>query len=160
MNTVMNPALRQRAVREIRSLQNFGFELHDVARLLRKTMNERARELRLTQAQWRALVHLSRLQGCRQTDLADVLEVRPITLARLIDKLESSDLVERRRHPTDRRAVQLYLTPTANAIMERLIGLASTISEEAMTGLSPLQRQEMLECLETMHNNLTSKRIA
>ena len=146
------------ATKELTLLQQFGFELHDVARLLRKTMNERARELKLTQAQWRTLTHLSRMQGCRQADLAETLEVRPITLARLIDKLENGGLVERRRHPTDRRAVQLYLKPPATAIMDRLMGLATVISENAMTGLSQTQRQQLLDGLKAMRLNLTAKR--
>ena len=109
---------------EMTPLQLFGFVLHDVARLLRKTLDGYARDLKLSQAQWRTLTHLSRMQGCRQTDLAETLEVRPITLARLIDKLEKSALVERRRHPTDRRAVQLYLTDAGEVVLKKLASVS------------------------------------
>lgn len=142
---------------ELNKLHQICFELYDVARLLRKTMNERARELKMTQAQWRTLIHLTRMQGCRQADLAEVLEVRPITLARLIDKLENANLVERKRHPTDRRAVQLYLQPAATAIMDRVMGLGTLISEEAMVNLSDEERIQLLHCLQKMRANLTNK---
>jgi MarR family transcriptional regulator, transcriptional regulator for hemolysin len=143
---------------ELNVLHQICFEMYDVARLLRKTMNERARELKLTQAQWRTLIHLTRMQGCRQADLADVLEVRPITLARLIDKLENAELVERKRHPTDRRAVQLYLKPAATSIMDRVLGIGTEVSESAMAGLSDEQREELLDNLQKMRANLSGKR--
>lgn len=142
---------------ELNNLHQICFELYDVARLLRKTMNERARELKMTQAQWRTLIHLTRMQGCRQADLAEVLEVRPITLARLIDKLESGNLVERKRHPTDRRAVQLYLMPAATAIMDRVMSMGTAISEEAMMNLSHSDRVQLLDSLQKMRANLTNK---
>ena len=140
-------------------LQLFGFVLHDVARLLRKTLDGYARDLKLTQAQWRTLTHLSRMQGCRQADLAEMLEVRPITLARLIDKLEKSALVERRRHPTDRRAVQLYLTDAGEVVLKKLMSMAEVISEHAMTGLNEIERKRLLTSLMAMRDNLTTRKV-
>jgi DNA-binding MarR family transcriptional regulator len=144
---------------EMTPLQLFGFVLHDVARLLRKTLDGYARDLKLTQAQWRTLTHLSRMQGCRQADLAETLEVRPITLARLIDKLEKSALVERRRHPTDRRAVQLYLTDAGETILKKLMSMAEVISEHAMTGLNEGERKRLLTSLMAMRDNLTTRKV-
>jgi DNA-binding MarR family transcriptional regulator len=74
--------------------------------------------------------------------------------------LENAGLVERKRHPTDRRAVQLYLKPAATAIMDRLMGLATVISDHAMAGLSQTQRQQLLDSLKAMRLNLTNKREA
>jgi MarR family transcriptional regulator for hemolysin len=144
---------------EMTPLQLFGFVLHDVARLLRKTLDGYARDLNLTQAQWRTLTHLSRMQGCRQADLAETLEVRPITLARLIDKLEKSALVERRRHPTDRRAVQLYLTDAGEVVLKKLMSMAEVISEHAMTGLNESERKRLLTSLMAMRDNLTTRKV-
>jgi DNA-binding MarR family transcriptional regulator len=149
----------KRMSQDMTQLQLFGFVLHDVARLLRKTLDGYARELKLTQAQWRTLTHLSRMQGCRQTDLAETLEVRPITLARLIDKLERSALVERRKHPTDRRAVQLYLTKGGDAILEKLMSMAEVISEHAMTGLADIDRKRLLASLIVMRDNITTRKL-
>jgi MarR family transcriptional regulator, transcriptional regulator for hemolysin len=144
---------------EMTPLQLFGFVLHDVARLLRKTLDGYARDLKLTQAQWRTLTHLSRMQGCRQADLAETLEVRPITLARLIDKLEKSALVERRRHPTDRRAVQLYLTDAGEVVLKKLMSMAEVISEHAMTDLNEGERKRLLSSLMVMRDNLTTRKV-
>jgi MarR family transcriptional regulator, transcriptional regulator for hemolysin len=144
---------------EMTPLQLFGFVLHDVARLLRKTLDGYARDLKLTQAQWRTLTHLSRMQGCRQADLAETLEVRPITLARLIDKLEKSALVERRRHPTDRRAVQLYLTDAGEVVLKKLMSMAEVISEHAMTDLNDGERKRLLSSLMVMRDNLTTRKV-
>ena len=82
-------------------------------------MDRRLQSLGLTQAQWRAIVHLSRSEGMTQATLAESLEIQPITLTRLIDRMESAGWVERRTHPLDRRAVQLYLTPQSQPILER-----------------------------------------
>jgi DNA-binding MarR family transcriptional regulator len=144
---------------EMTPLQLFGFVLHDVARLLRKTLDGYARDLKLTQAQWRTLTHLSRMQGCRQADLADTLEVRPITLARLIDKLEKSALVERRKHPSDRRAVQLYLTDAGEVVLKKLMSMAEVISEHAMADLNELERKRLLSSLMVMRDNLTTRNV-
>ncbi len=144
---------------EMTPLQLFGFVLHDVARLLRKTLDGYARDLKLTQAQWRTLTHLSRMQGCRQADLAETLEVRPITLARLIDKLENSALGQRRRHPTDRRAVQLYLTDAGEVVLKKLMSMAEVISEHAMTDLNESERKRLLSSLMVMRDNLTTRKV-
>ena len=67
-------------------------------------------ELSSTQTQWRAIAYLSRMEGCRQNELAEVIEVRPITVCRLLDRLAALDLIERRADPGDRRASRLFLT--------------------------------------------------
>ena len=90
--------------------RELGFALHDVARLLRTYSNQRARELGTTRAQWAVLSRLQRCEGVKQSELAEALDLAPITLGRLIDKLTLAGLVERRDDQTDRRANRLYLT--------------------------------------------------
>src|SRR5258707_15845407 len=92
-----------------------GFVLHDVARFLRKRFELRGRDaqLGLTRAQWSVLAHLARQEGINQAALAQILEIEPITLVRLLDRLQAAGLVERRPDATDRRARVLYLTPAA-----------------------------------------------
>ena len=99
--------------------RDLGFALHDVARLLRTYSNQRARELGTTRAQWAVLSRLQRCEGAKQNELAEALDLAPITLGRLIDKLTAAGLVERRDDATDRRANRLYLTDKAAARVER-----------------------------------------
>src|SRR5688572_2340747 len=90
--------------------RSLGVLIGDVARALRRNFDRRLQSLGLTQAQWRAIVHVKRMEGMSQVALADCLEAQPITVARLIDRMESAGWIERRSDPLDRRAVRLYLT--------------------------------------------------
>src|ERR1700674_4317454 len=99
--------------------REFGFALHDVARLLRTYSDQRARELNMTRAQWAVLVRLQRFEGVKQSELAEMLDLAPITLARLIDKLCAIGLVERRDDAKDRRANRLFCTDKATPTLER-----------------------------------------
>jgi membrane fusion protein (multidrug efflux system) len=100
--------------------RHLGFLIHDLARLLRRTFDRRLQDLGLTQVQWRAIAHLSRSEGMTQSALADSLEVQPITLARLVDRMELAGWIERRSHPLDRRATQLYLTDKCQPILAEI----------------------------------------
>jgi len=93
--------------------RELAFALNDVARMLRTYSDHRAREVRMTRAQWAVLSKLRRSEGLKQRELADMLDLAPITLARQIDKLTASGLVERREDAADRRANRLFLTPAA-----------------------------------------------
>src|SRR3546814_3360775 len=90
--------------------RSLGFLLNDVARLMRKAFERRSHDLGLSRAQYSVLAHLCRNQGLKQAALADLMEIEPITLVRLIDRLERGGWVERRPDPADRRVRQLYLT--------------------------------------------------
>src|ERR1700690_635938 len=100
--------------------REFGFALNDAARLLRTYADQRARELNMTRAQWAVLVRLQRCEGVKQSELAEALDLAPITLARLIDKLTASGLVERRDDDADRRANRLFLTGEAAPALKHL----------------------------------------
>src|SRR5258705_13782238 len=90
-----------------------GFLLHEVARLLRRRFEQNARGFGLTRSQWHVLAYLANNEGINQCGLADLLEIEPITLCRIVDKLQALGLVERHPDPSDRRARRLPLTPPA-----------------------------------------------
>lgn len=134
--------------------QSLTFLIHDVARLVRRNFSRRASDLGLTPAQWQALAHLAKREGIRQATLAELMEIQPITLARLIDKLEAANLVERRPDPTDRRAVQLFLAEGAHGPLESMWELAAETRAEALAGLSPETLATVIGALGDMRANL------
>lgn len=131
-----------------------GFLLHDVARLLRRRFEQRARELGLTRSQWQALAYLAPNEGIQQAALAELLEIEPITLVRILDKLELRGLIERRAHPSDRRCKLLYLTEAARPLLARIRMLGDLTRSEALVGLSADERDALTRMLSTMKSNL------
>ena len=136
--------------------RTLGFLVSDLARLLRRNMDRRLQSLGLTQAQWRAIVHLSRSEGMTQATLAESLEIQPITLTRLIDRMQSAGWVERRTHPLDRRAVQLYLTPQSQPILEEMHARATDTLNDATRGVAPRALRQLAATLEQIKHNLTA----
>ena len=134
---------------------SLGFLISDVSRLMRKRFDERARSVGATRAQWKTLVTLARNEGINQGGLADMLEVEPITLCRMIDRLEESGMVERRRDPADRRAWQIFLTPAARPVIEELRGFADELFAGALDGLDQHARHALTASLETIRGNLS-----
>ncbi|HVJ56125.1 MAG TPA: MarR family transcriptional regulator [Aliidongia sp.] len=136
-----------------------GFLLHDVARVLRKRFEQlaRAKHLGLTRSQAAVLLRLVLQEGINQVTLAQLLELEPITLVRLLDRLQTAGLIERRADPQDRRARVLYLTPQARPLLDRIRKLAEEVREEAMTGLDQEQRAVLLGALATMKTNLLDR---
>ncbi|MGE4219681.1 MAG: MarR family winged helix-turn-helix transcriptional regulator, partial [Alphaproteobacteria bacterium] len=133
---------------------SIGFLINDVARLLRRNLNRRAQALGLSQAQWRALAYLSVQEGINQVGLADSLEVQPITLARLLDRLQEAGLIERRPDPDDRRAFRLFLTDKAQPLLDHMWSLAVETRTEATDGLGVGSLQVLTEALRHMKRNL------
>ena len=131
-----------------------GFLLNDVARLLRKRFEQNARESGLTRAQWQVLSYLARTEGIQQSALAEILEVEPITLARMIDRLEAASLVERRNHPTDRRVWQLFLKPAANELLTSMQDIGELTRAEALAGVSDADQDALTRTLTQMKSNL------
>ena len=136
--------------------RGFGFLINDVGRLLRRNFNRRVQALGLTQAQWRAVAYLSRNEGVTQVELADLLEIQPITLTRLLDRMEAAGWVQRRNHPLDRRAVQLYLTPKSEPILEQMQEFATETIAVAVTGLPAATQKQLVEYLQHMKRNLSA----
>lgn len=133
-----------------------GFLVHDVARLLRKRLEQRARaaEIGLTRAQWQALAHLAREEGMNQTTLAQLLDVEPITLGRLLDRLEAMGFVERRPDPRDRRQRNLYLTAAAWPELARIRALGAEVREEALGAIGEDERGRLMATLAAIKTNL------
>ncbi len=139
--------------------RTLGFLLSDVARLLRKRFEQqaRARSLGLTRAQSSVLAYLARQEGLNQAALAQILEVEPITLARLLDRLQRAGLVERRPDRKDRRAHLLYLTEAAYPLLDRIFALAAAVREDAMAGIDEADRARLVEILTAMKSNLIAR---
>jgi DNA-binding MarR family transcriptional regulator len=137
--------------------ETIGFLLHDTARLMRRDFERRTRALGLTRAQWQTLFHLHRNEGCNQVTLADLLEVEPISLARVIDRLEAAGLVERRADPSDRRARLLFLGERAHPLLGELKTLGGQTREIALAGMSEDERTQLLNLVTRMRSNLSTR---
>jgi len=124
----------------------FGFLSYEISHIIRQRFNKQAENIGLTHAQWRALVHLSNNENCRQIDLADILEIKPITLARQIDLLEDAGLVRRNKDSEDRRAYRLELMPKAHTVMQALWDIADAVEAQVLQSLTA-QEQELLTML-------------
>jgi MarR family transcriptional regulator for hemolysin len=137
--------------------REFGFALNDVARLLRTYADQRAKELNMTRAQWAVLVRLQRFQGVKQSELAEMLDLQPITLARLVDKLCDLGLVERRDDAKDRRANRLFLLEKATPTLERLGALGEELMGRALAGLDAAAIAQMTERMKLIKTNLKNE---
>lgn len=138
---------------------DLGFLLGDAARLLRRSFDARARTMGVTRPQWRVLALLKRFDGSTQVTLADMLDVEPITLGRMVDRLQEAGLVERRADPADRRAWRLHLTPKGEQKIEVLRPTALALFDDALVGLNDMQRGELESMLNVIRANLTRKPI-
>jgi len=136
--------------------RNFGFILHDVARLLRTTYDRRVRDLGLTRSQWWVLTHLFRKDGITQSELAEILELEKPSLGRLLDRLESKGWVRRMEDPEDRRAKRIFLTDAAQTPMRIMRDIAAGVREDALSGLSTADQDRFVDALLTIKSNLMS----
>lgn len=134
---------------------SLGWEIAETAHAVRRAFQRRAARLGVTGAQWKVLLHLERQPGLRQVELAERLDVEPITLCRIIDRLEESGLVERKRDPADRRAWRLALTADAEPLLGKLHGFATEVGAEAFDGLDPSQIETLSALLERVRLNLS-----
>lgn len=136
---------------------NFGFLLADVSRQLRRAFEHTFRDSSLTQAQARVLVYVLRNEGIRQVQLAELLDVKPITLARLIDQLAASGMVERRADPTDRRAYLIYLARGAKPHLLAIDKAASSVRAQALRGIDKAEAELAFATLRKMRDNLSGR---
>jgi MarR family transcriptional regulator for hemolysin len=134
---------------------SIGLLLIDTGRLLRKRFEQNVRGTGLTRAQWQVLKEIYVREGLNQGALAELLEVEPITVGRLVDRLEQAGLIERRPHPTDRRAWSLYPLPAAHPLLETLKGIAAQTRAELLQDMSDAEVDEALRLLAKMMDNLT-----
>ncbi len=130
--------------------------LHDLARILRTRVDRAAREYGMTRAQWVILARLARQPGLSQNEMAAICEVEPITVGRLVDRLEARGLVERRPDPGDRRIRRLHLLPAARSMMETIAAYRVTLNQELSEGLKPEEQAHLVDMLLHLKNNLTA----
>ena len=134
--------------------REFAFILNDVARLLRTYADHKAAQFGMTRAQWAVLVRLDRCEGLNQSELAELLDLQPITLTRLLDKLCDSGLIERRPDPGDRRAKRLFLTAAARPVLERLSVLGEETMANTLEGVDRESVEQMVSKLTVVKDNL------
>jgi DNA-binding MarR family transcriptional regulator len=137
--------------------RSFGFLVNDVARLFGRRFDHNGRRLGLTRAQCRALGYLARNEGINQAGLADLLEIRPMTLVRQIDRMEEAGWIERRLDPADRRARRLYLTGKARPILGRIWSVANETRDEALARLSAAEATTLIDLLQRVHGTLSER---
>jgi MarR family transcriptional regulator for hemolysin len=137
------------------ALDSLPWEISETSRMIRRAYDRRAASLGVTSAQWRVLLSLGREANLRQVELADRLDIEPITLCRILDRLGEAGLVERRADPADRRAWRLALTDKAGPILDSLHALATELRGEAFDGLDAQQVDQIREGLARIRDNVS-----
>jgi DNA-binding MarR family transcriptional regulator len=136
-------------------METLPFEIGETAHALRKAFDRHAVGLGVTRAQWKVLFKLTRTPGLRQVELADLLEIEPITLCRIVDRLEEAGWVERSRDPADRRAWRLHVTAEAQPLVEKLKHVGHFLIEEAFAGIDPKDIEITRRVLARARENVT-----
>lgn len=136
--------------------RNFGFLVHDVSRLIKRRFDRQARQtgLPITRRQAAVMLYIARNEGVSQTEVATWLDLEPIALVRMLDKLNDEGLVERRAHPTDRRVRTLWLTPAARPVVAQIVAINMAIREETFAGMAPDARDTVIDILGGIKENL------
>ena len=134
--------------------KSFGYVLVDVTRLFRKHFDRRAVPLGLTRAQWRALKAIGHNEGMSQTELAEFLEMEPIPVGRVVDRLQQSGFVERRADPNDRRRWRLHVNDKAHDVIDEMEVISRDLRREAQRGIKAADLQTMIDVLNKMKENL------
>ena len=137
-------------------LRNFGFLVRDVSRLYGAAFERFARELGLTLSQCKVLGHLARNEGISQARLAELSDTDPMTLVRILDRMQQDQWVERRPDPSDRRAHRLYLRETARPVLNRMWKIADQCREEVLVSLNAAEREQLMGMLERLHETLSA----
>lgn len=132
----------------------FGYSVADVTRLFRRLFDRRVAHLDLTRAQWRALSRIERAQGLTQAQLADDLDLEPLAVGRVIDRLESAGFVERRADPGDRRCWRLYLLPKSAAVMAKIKRISAALREDVLGDIPPAELAITLRTLARVKETL------
>ena len=135
-------------------MKELAWEMGETSRMIRRFYDRRASALGVTTAQWRVLLRLAREPGLKQVELAERMDVEPITACRIVDRLEEARLVERQRDPDDRRAWRLALTPKAEPILKKLGQLAEEMASEAFEGLKEKEIEAVRTALARVRENV------
>jgi len=134
--------------------RNFGFIVHDVARLLRTTFDRRVKSLGLTRSQWWVMNHLFRNDGATQSELAEILDVEKATLGRLLDRLEQKGWIRRKADAGDRRAKRVFLTEEVEPALKAMRAAAAELRRDALAGLSTEDQRRFVDALLAVKANL------
>lgn len=133
-----------------------GALIHDIDRLVKKRFDRFADTTGMSRAQWHVLAQVSKREGINQAALADVVGVEPITICRMVDRLEALELVERRPDPNDRRARLVHMTDKARPGLERMRAVAQTLFSEALDGIAPDDQELLWSLLSRVRSNLSA----
>src|ERR1700734_3296941 len=134
--------------------REFAIVLKDVARMIQTYADHKANQFGITYAQWVVLARLDRFEGLKQSELAEMLDLQPITLTRLLDRLCDSGLIERRADPNDPRAKRLFLTAAARPMLEQLGALGEDMMTTALAGVSRESVEQIVAQLAVVKENL------
>ena len=134
----------------------FAYLCQDVTLQMRKHFDRRATKFGMTRAQWRALKTIRRREGLSQAELAEALDMEPIPVGRVIDRLERAGYVERRADPADRRRWRLHLTARAHAIVEEMEEIAAQLHEDVLQGVARKDFDTLLRVLAQLKDNLAA----
>jgi MarR family transcriptional regulator, transcriptional regulator for hemolysin len=135
-------------------MERFAIEIIETARIMRRDFDRRAAVLGATRAQWRVLAKLSLCDGQRQIELADALDVEPITLCRMVDRLEEAGFVERRRDEEDRRAWRIHLTPKAAPVIAEIEKQVDIFQADMLAGIPDAERATASRVLARVRENI------
>jgi DNA-binding MarR family transcriptional regulator len=140
----------------MKSMRSFGFMLTDIWRLYALRFEQRARQFELTLVQCRALVSLSREEGVSQARLAQLSNLDPMTVTRIVSRMVASGFLYRRTGSKDCRLRQLYLTPKAKLLLSHIWELSDATRAEAFSGVGVRERDFFIRVLSRMQRNLTA----
>jgi DNA-binding MarR family transcriptional regulator len=135
-------------------IDRLGFLIHDVQRLMRKRFEARASDVGLSAAQWRLMARVAKEEGVAQARLAELLEIEPISVSRLIDRMEEGGWIERRQDAADRRVRTIHPTPKAREVYARVKAMAVEVYEESLKGVPSETRRGLIAGLQAMVENL------
>lgn len=133
---------------------NIGYLIGDVSRRIRTVYDRRVEPLGLTRAQWRAMVRLSHVEGCTQTELAAELDIEKPTAGKLLERLEAKGWVERRPDETDARSKRLFLTAAARPVLQEMHALAEEVIDGIFAGIDSADAARLHETLSRIKDNL------
>jgi DNA-binding MarR family transcriptional regulator len=133
---------------------SFLFTLGELSRLVRAYADRQAARYGITRAQWAVLAKVERFEGLKQSELAEQMEMQPITLTRLVDRLCDNGWIERRSDETDRRVNRLYLRKAARPLLAKLNGLKSELTATALEGINSADAHRLLAQLEAIKENV------
>jgi MarR family transcriptional regulator, transcriptional regulator for hemolysin len=153
---INKPARGTASGRPTPRMRNLGFLLRDLSRRHMLRFEAHARRLSLTLSQCKVLVRLDANEGASQSRLAELADIEPMTMVRILDRMESDGLLERRPDPADRRARRLYLTERARPLVDEVWKLSDLTRAEMFAGIGASERRAFVEVLERLHANLVS----